>query len=37
MMACMFRTNPLKCVPICVPKMKIGVPKELLRCALEPC
>jgi hypothetical protein len=35
MMACMFRTNPLKCVPICVPKMESGVPKVTRWCALD--
>ena len=36
MSACMFRGIPAKCVPICVPKMEIGVPKVMRWCALDP-
>ena len=37
MMACMFRTKLLKCVPKFVPMMKSGVPKVVRWCALDPC
>jgi len=36
MLACIVRIIPLKCVPICVPKIEIGVPKMARWCALDP-
>lgn len=36
MAACVFRTNPLKCVPMCVPMMKCSVPMAMRMCALDP-
>lgn len=36
MATCVFRTNPLKCVPMSVPMMKCGVPMDMRMCALDP-